>query len=196
MRQVVCALIGLAASPAARAETRRAGRDRSPSRGSGASPPMAARGPDWLGRTGAATSRCVKLGASSCSGRDPLRAGRPTRTPRLFWWRPRPATALYDGLAAADARLPEPASGFLRDPATDGRCPPRLSARWQRGHTSPTAHNNIAGTTDLQTGQRTCARCTISTLQSSRTNQSRPRTTPRKTPGHRVSSILTRRLGP
>jgi hypothetical protein len=73
------------------------------------------------------------------------------------WSRPRPAFA--------DERAACSASVLPNRPPGVRRCRATCSALWQRGHASPTAHNSIAGTTDLQTGQRTCARSTISPLQ-------------------------------
>jgi hypothetical protein len=64
--------------------------------------------------------------------------------------------------AGADAQLARTARVLPRTPPWAPRHRTTRSARWQRGHASPSAHKSIAGTTDLQAGQRTWARSTIS----------------------------------
>ena len=72
--------------------------------------------------------------------------------------------------------------GLSRNAATSRRGPPTSSAEWQRGHTSPTAHNNIAGTTVLHTEHRTCARSTISPSPTPDERTAQPRHAAQNTP--------------
>ena len=89
----------------------------------------------------------------------------------------------------ADGWLARPTGGLSSNPATAGRGPPTSSAQWQRGHASPTAHNNIAGTTVLHTEHRTCTRSIISPSPTSTNEQLQPRHAAQNTPGDRPSWI-------